>query len=69
MNPAIANEVIDQFAAAAGQVTRPYLICNTAMFLDRAGVLPLAPVQTGGLITGVLGAPSGTVCGRDRGAG
>jgi hypothetical protein len=59
LNPAIANEVIDQFAAAAGQVTRPYLICNTAMFLDQAGVLPLAPVQTGGLITGVLGAPSG----------
>ncbi|WP_156964540.1 hypothetical protein [Methylocapsa aurea] len=59
LNPTIANEIIDHFAAATGRVTRPYLICNTAMFLDQTGVLPLAPVQTGGLITGILGAPSG----------
>jgi hypothetical protein len=60
LNPALADEVIDQFAAAPGRVVRPYLICNTSMFLDQTGVLPLAPVQTGGLITGILGKPSGT---------
>src|SRR5262249_22576034 len=41
------------------RIPRPYLICNTSMFLDQTGVLPLAPVQTGGLITGILGTPSG----------
>jgi hypothetical protein len=30
------------------------------MFLDQGGVLPLAPLQTGGLITGILGTPRGT---------
>lgn len=60
LNPAIADEPIDLFAAAAGRLARPYLICNTAMFLGQSGVRPLAPVQTGGLVTGILGAPAGT---------
>jgi hypothetical protein len=60
LNPAIVGEIIDQFASGAARVTRPYLICNTSMFLDQNGVLPLAPVQSGGLITGILGTPSGT---------
>jgi hypothetical protein len=60
LNPGIAGETIDQFANGAGRVVRPYLICNTAMFLDQKGVLPLAPVQTGGLLTGILGTPVGT---------
>ena len=61
LNPTLADEVIDQFARGAGRITRPYLICNTSMFLDQGGgVLPLAPLQTGGLITGILGTPRGT---------
>jgi hypothetical protein len=47
LNPILADEVIDQFACGAGRIPRPYLICNTSMFLDQIGVLPLAPVQTG----------------------
>ena len=66
LNPALADEIIDQFAAAPGRVVRPYLICNTSMFLDQSGVLPLAPVQTGGLITGILGKPAAR---RQSGAG
>jgi hypothetical protein len=60
LNSAIADEIIDRFAGGAGRVTRPYLICNTSMFLDQKGVRPLAPAQTSGLITGILGTPSGT---------
>ena len=60
LNPTLADEVIDRFACGPSRIARPYLICNTSMFLDQKGVLPLAPVQTGGLITGILGTPSGT---------
>jgi hypothetical protein len=69
LNPSLADEVIDQFACGAGRITRPYLICNTSMFLGQEGVLPLAPVQTGGLITGILGMPSGTANGLPVGGG
>jgi hypothetical protein len=59
LNPMLSTETVDQVASGTGRVIRPYLICNTSMFLDATGLLPLAPVQSGSLITGIVGTPKG----------
>jgi hypothetical protein len=62
-NPMLATEPIYIYADAAdpGREHRPFLVCNSAMFLSEAGhsLQLLAPVQTTPFITGIFGTPSG----------
>ncbi|MFL5258048.1 MAG: hypothetical protein ACJ8AI_35240, partial [Rhodopila sp.] len=62
-NPMLATEPIYTYAnaAASDRAHRPFLICNSAMFLSEAGhsLQLLAPVQTTPFITGIFGTPSG----------
>jgi hypothetical protein len=62
-NPTLANEPIYTCAGAdgSGREHRPFLICNSAMFVTEPGssLQMLAPVQTTPFITGVLGTPTG----------
>jgi hypothetical protein len=39
---------------------RPYLVCNTAMFVNANGQSLLAPVQATSFMTGIVGKPDGT---------
>ena len=73
-NPALARETASLVAGApaAGHARRPYLICNTAMFLNHPGsrYQYLAPVQATPFITGIVGQPEGTDAnGRASGGG
>ena len=62
-NPALAGAPIEIYADAADsrREHRPFLICNSAMFLTAPGSTSqlLAPVQTTPFITGVFGTPAG----------
>jgi hypothetical protein len=62
-NPTLANEPIYTCADAdgSGREHRPFLLCNSAMFLTEPGssLQVLAPVQTTPFITGILGTPTG----------
>src|SRR5690349_12709305 len=62
-NPTLANEPIYLYADADGfdREHRPFLICNSAMFLTEPGTSRqmLAPVQTTPFVTGIFGEPSG----------
>ena len=62
-NPTLAIGPIYTYADADGsrREHRPFLVCNSAMFLTEPGssVQMLAPVQTTPFITGILGTPSG----------
>jgi hypothetical protein len=62
-NPRLADEPIYIYAdaAASDRENRPFLICNSAMFLSEAGrsLQLLAPVQTTPFITGIFGTPKG----------
>src|SRR3954470_877946 len=62
-NPALASEPIYIYADAADATreARPFVICNSAMFLSEAGrdLQLLAPVQTTPFITGIFGTPQG----------
>jgi hypothetical protein len=62
-NPTLAIGAIYTYADADGsrREHRPFLVCNSAMFLTEPGssVQMLAPVQTTPFITGILGTPSG----------
>ena len=62
-NPTLANETIYTYADAdsSRRERRPFLVCNSAMFLTEPGssLQLLAPVQTTPFITGILGTPSG----------
>jgi hypothetical protein len=37
LNPMLAGEVIYQVTRGVDRIPRPYLICNTSMFLDQKG--------------------------------
>lgn len=57
---------------ASDRTHRPYLLCNTAMFLNEPGtkIKYLAPVQATPFFTGIVGAPTGTDAnGRTPGGG
>jgi hypothetical protein len=62
-NPRLADETIYSYAdvAGSGREQRPFLICNSAMFLNEAlsSLQLLAPVQTTPFITGIFGMPQG----------
>jgi hypothetical protein len=73
-NPALAKEPSHLVASAgsAGRTRRPYLVCNTAMFLNQPGAKfqYLAPVQATPFFTGIVGRPTGTDAnGRPAGGG
>jgi hypothetical protein len=61
-NPSLAGETAHLVATGAGRDRRPYLVCNTAMFLSEPGTSLqfLAPVQATPFMTGIVGAPQGT---------
>ena len=62
-NPALVGAPIEIYADAANsrREHRPFLICNSAMFLTAPGSTSqlLAPVQSTPFITGVFGTPAG----------
>jgi hypothetical protein len=62
-NPALANAPVNLYADACDRKRehRPFLICNSAMFLEQpdSALQLLAPVQATPFITGVLGTPAG----------
>ncbi|HEX9941362.1 MAG TPA: hypothetical protein VGG03_05050 [Thermoanaerobaculia bacterium] len=71
-NPQLGSETAHLVAGGAGRIRRPFLICNTAMFLSepKTGFQPLAPVEATAFITGIVGAPTGTDAnGRTPGGG
>jgi hypothetical protein len=61
-NPALVGETAHLIASGSGHDRRPFLICNTAMFLSEPGtaIQFLAPVQATAFMTGIVGAPTGT---------
>jgi hypothetical protein len=71
-NPELAGETAHLVASGSGNARRPFLICNTAMFLSEPGTLIqyLAPVQSTPFMTGIVGSPTGTDAnGRTPGGG
>lgn len=63
LNPSLGSETAFFFADAtdAGRIHRPFLICNTSLFVtDEGGQEALAPVQATAFFTGVVGAPAAT---------
>jgi hypothetical protein len=52
-NPALRQEM----ASLVSTEPRPYLVCNTALFVDSAGQSVLAPVQATSFMTGVVSEP------------
>jgi hypothetical protein len=74
LNPALAATPINLYADARdpGRTRRPFLICNSAMFINEPGtdVDLLAPLQSTPFIAGILGTPAGTDAnGRQPGGG
>ena len=63
LNPVLVSEPIDLYADARDptRTHRPFLICNSAMFLKEpnTGLELLAPVQVTPFITGIFGTPEG----------
>ena len=73
-NPSLAGETAHLIASAADptRTTRPFLLCNTSLFVNEPKVQLqyLAPVQCTAFFTGVVGAPTGTDAnGRTPGGG
>lgn len=65
LNPSLANVPAD-----LQTLGRPFLICNTAMFIKSEGVDALAPVQATPYFTGVIGTPNGADAnGKESGGG
>src|SRR3954463_8969899 len=60
-NPALTDQPIYVYADADDREPRPFLICNSAMFLKKPGstLQLLGPVQSTPFITGILGTPAG----------
>ena len=52
-NPALRQEM----ASLVSTEPRPYLVCNTALFVDLAGQSLLAPVQATSFMTGIVSEP------------
>ena len=63
LNPTLTSESIDLYTDARdpARTHRPFLVCNSAMFLKEAGSAldMLAPVQITPFITGIFGTPTG----------
>ena len=57
----LTGETAHLVAAGAGRAQRPYLLCNTSMFLAEpdTGYRLLAPVQATPFFTGIVGTPRG----------
>ncbi len=73
-NPSLGGETAHLIASTTdpARTPRPFLLCNTAMFLNEPGtkIRFLAPVQATGFYTGIVGAPTGTDAnGRTPGGG
>ena len=71
-NPSLAGETAHLVASGDGRTRRPFLICNMGMFLSEPGteIQYLAPVQSTGFLTGIVGSPTGTDAnGRKPGGG
>jgi len=71
-NPQLGKEPAHLVASGGGRTRRPFLICNTAMFLSEPSTKfqPLAPVQATPFATGIVGSPKGTDAnGRTPGGG
>jgi hypothetical protein len=68
----LQGETAHLVAAGAGRATRPYLLCNTSMFLiePNTAYRQLAPVQATPFFAGIVGSPAGTDAnGRNVGGG
>jgi len=63
-NPSLGSETAHLIASTTdpSRTRRPFLLCNTAMFLNEPGtkIRFLAPVQATPFFTGIVGAPIGT---------
>ena len=62
-NPALAETTGHIVAKGTNHVSRPYLICNTSMFVDTPGDMgqpALTPVQANPMFTGIVSSPDGT---------
>jgi len=71
-NPALATVSAHLPASGPGRLKRPYMICNTAMFVkdDHEAFEYLAPVQATSSFTGIVGSPDGVDAnGREPGGG
>lgn len=71
-NPQLGSETAHLVASGPGRTRRPFLICNTAMFLSEPNTRfqSLAPVQATAFMTGIVGSPTGTDAnGRTPGGG
>ena len=73
-NPDLAGETAHLIASAVddARTTRPFLLCNTSLFLNelKTKLLYLAPVQCTAFFTGIVGSPTGTDAnGRTPGGG
>src|SRR4051812_1432207 len=71
-NPALTDQPIYVYADADDREPRPFLICNSAMFLKKPGstLQLLGPVQSTPFFTGILGTPAGEdASGRQVGGG
>ena len=55
-NPALSGETGNLVSTASGE-TRPYLVCNMAMFVNVDGQTLLAPVQATPAMTGIVSTP------------
>ncbi|WP_422367881.1 hypothetical protein [Pelagibius sp.] len=56
-NPSLAKETAHLVASGAGRTSRPYILCNTAMFVKKGKTQLLAPVQATPFFTGIVGTP------------
>jgi len=58
-NPSLAGETAHLRASGSQRGRRPFIVCNTAMFVDSSGTQLLAPVQATPFFTGIVGCPDG----------
>ena len=55
-NPELVDETAHLVASGAGRASRPFIVCNTAMFVKEGKTTLLAPVQATPFFTGIVGA-------------
>ncbi len=71
-NPQLAKQTAHLIASGTGRTRRPFLVCNTSMFMTEPSTKyqPLAPVQATAFMTGIVGSPTGVDAnGRQPGGG
>ena len=56
-NPALSDTTAHVVASGAERCPRPFIVCNTAMFVTEGKTTLLAPVQATPFFTGIVGAP------------